>query len=57
VTPSLTFNARAIVKLDPRRERVYRLAIRGLCDRCGTDRAEARAHVADLKKMAPQDRS
>jgi hypothetical protein len=26
-------------KLDPRRELVYRLAIRGLCDRCRGDRA------------------
>ena len=28
-----------VAKLDPRRELVYRLTIRGLCDRCHCDRS------------------
>jgi hypothetical protein len=28
-----------VAKLDPRRELVYRLALRGLCDRCRSDDA------------------
>jgi hypothetical protein len=43
MTSGLTFNAREIdafaAKLDPRRELVYRVALRGLCDRCRGDRA------------------
>jgi hypothetical protein len=42
MTFSLTFNPREIdafvAKLDPRRELVYRIAIRDLCDRCRCDR-------------------
>jgi hypothetical protein len=42
MTSGLTFDPREIeafvAKLDPRRELVYRLAIRGLCDRCRCDR-------------------
>jgi hypothetical protein len=42
VIPGLTFDPREIdayvAKLDPRRELVYRLAMRGLCDRCRSDR-------------------
>ena len=41
-TPSLTFDPREIdafvAKLDPRRELVYRVAIRDLCNRCRCDR-------------------
>ena len=42
MTFSLTFNPREIdalvAKLNPRREFVYRIAIRDLCDRCRCDR-------------------
>ena len=42
MTFSLSFNPREIdafvAKLDPRRELVYRLAVRDLCDRCRCDR-------------------
>ena len=42
MTFSLTFNPREIdafvAKLDPRRELVYRIALRDLCDRCRCDR-------------------
>jgi len=42
MTSGPTFNPREIdafvAKLEPRRELVYRLAIRGLCDRCRCDR-------------------
>ena len=41
--PRFTFDPREVdgyvSKLDPRRELVYRLAIRGLCNRCRGDRA------------------
>ena len=42
MTSGLTFNPRGIdafvAKLDPRRELVYRIAVRDLCDRCRCDR-------------------
>jgi hypothetical protein len=42
VKPRFTFDPREVdayvAKLNPRRELVYRLAIRGLCNRCRGDR-------------------
>jgi hypothetical protein len=57
-SPSLTFDPREVdayvSKLDERRELVYRLAIRGLCDRCGTDR-RFRARTQELRRWFAAD--
>lgn len=43
-----------VVKLDPRRELVDRLAIRGLCDRCGADR-RFRPRTEELRQRFASD--
>lgn len=55
---ALTFDPREVdayvSKLDDRRELVYRLAIRGLCDRCGADR-RFRVRTEELRRWFAAD--